>query len=310
MHTTYDYSDVVPAKINTEEPQLCQILYDEEYKNVMGILLAMMQNQEYSERALAITEKGIELLASHYTIWIYRFNILKQLNNDLFNELDWCEQIALDNEKNYQIWNYRQLIIKRILEITDESSSKKFDPHREFPIMEAMLDSDPKNHHVWSYRKWLVEQFDLYHDERELAFVEGAMNADLRNNSAWSHRFFLFFSRKLLTDKETIDKEIEYSKDAIKKSPQNPSTWNYLLGIHLRFNRDISNLEEFCKTFVDLVNDKVESSFALETLAKIYKDQQKYDDSIEIYDLLKDKFDPIRIKFWEYQKSTIQALKV
>lgn len=307
MTTTYDYSDIVPVKINTEEPQLCQILYDEEYKSVMGLLLAMMQGQEYSERALAITEKGIELLASHYTIWIYRFNILKSLNCDLFRELDWCEQIALDNEKNYQIWNYRQLIIKRILEITDEASSKKFDPHREFPIMEAMLDSDPKNHHVWSYRKWLVEQFDLYHDERELAFVDGVINADLRNNSAWSHRFFLFFSRKLVTDETTIDQEIEYAKQAIKKSPQNASSWNYLSGIYQRFNRDITNLEEFCRQFTGSDMQDVQSSFALEILAKIYKNQKKYTESIEVYDLL-NKFDPIRSNLWKYQKSTVSSM--
>lgn len=147
----YDYSDVAPVKINTEEPQLCQILYDDDYKKIMGILLALMQQQEYSERALYITELGIEQLASHYTIWIYRFNILKNLPNTNFNdELDWCEQIALDNEKNYQIWNYRQLIINHILE-----SGLKFEPYREYPIMEAMLDSDPKNHHVWSYRNGL-----------------------------------------------------------------------------------------------------------------------------------------------------------
>ena len=59
-----------------------------------------MKAEEYSERALHITELGINELASHYTIWIYRFNILKNLpNRNLYDELDWCEEIALDNEK-------------------------------------------------------------------------------------------------------------------------------------------------------------------------------------------------------------------
>ncbi|EGW30969.1 uncharacterized protein SPAPADRAFT_142820 [Spathaspora passalidarum NRRL Y-27907] len=297
---TYDYSDITPVKINTEEPQLCQILYDEEYKQVMGLLLALMQQEEYSERALALTEKGIDLLASHYTTWIYRFNILKHLNKDMLEELDWCEQVALDNEKNYQIWNYRQLIIGNCI---------KFDPHREYPIMKAMLDSDPKNHHVWSYRKWLVEKFDLYHDEKELEFIEKAITSDLRNNSAWSHRFFLKFSRKLLTDDETIENEIDYVKSAIAKSPQNPSTWNYLLGIFDKFDRDLPELEGFCLQFVDLKDDSVKSSFALETLAKIYKLQKKYDDSIKVYDLLKDKYDPIRSNYWKYEVSRVESLK-
>ena len=72
----YDYSDITPVDINTEEPQICQILYDEDYKQIMGILLSLMKAEEYSERALHITELGINELASHYTIWIYRFNIL------------------------------------------------------------------------------------------------------------------------------------------------------------------------------------------------------------------------------------------
>ncbi|RLV89686.1 Protein farnesyltransferase/geranylgeranyltransferase type-1 subunit alpha [Spathaspora sp. JA1] len=303
--SSYDYSDITPVKINTEEPQLCQILYDEEYKQVMGLLLALMQNQEYSERALALTESGIDLLASHYTIWIYRYQILKHLNKDMFEELDWCEQVALDNEKNYQIWNYRQLIIGRCI----EQNIKPFEPHREYPIMKAMLDADPKNHHVWSYRKWLVEKFDLYHDERELEFVETALKSDLRNNSAWSHRFFLYFSRKLLTDDETVDREIAYVKNAIIQSPQNPSSWNYLLGIFDKFDKEIGELQEFCLEFVDLENEMIQSSFALETLAKSYKSQGKYDEAVKLYDLLRDKYDPIRSNFWKYEASKIESLK-
>lgn len=301
----YDYSDVAPVKINTEEPQLCQILYDDDYKKIMGILLALMQQQEYSERALYITELGIEQLASHYTIWIYRFNILKNLPNTNFNdELDWCEQIALDNEKNYQIWNYRQLIINHILE-----SGLKFEPYREFPIMEAMLDSDPKNHHVWSYRKWLVEKFELYKSEKELEFIEKLIDQDLKNNSAWSHRFFLLFSRKHLTEDKTVDDELLFVKERIVKCPQNPSSWNYLLGMYERFDAPLRELEDFCLQLVDLDQGKVESSYALETLAKIYKSQEKYDDSIKVYKLLKDKYDPIRANFWEFQISKIQKIQ-
>ena len=47
-----------------------------------------------------------------------------------------------------------------------ELNNNDFDPYREFPILEAMLSSDPKNHHVWSYRKWLVDTFDLHNDSR------------------------------------------------------------------------------------------------------------------------------------------------
>ncbi|RCK63325.1 Protein farnesyltransferase/geranylgeranyltransferase type-1 subunit alpha [Candida viswanathii] len=299
---TYDYSDVTPVKINTEEPQLCQILYDDEYKHTMGILLALMQRTEYSARALHMTELGIEQLALHYTTWIYRFNILKNLpGTNLSEELDWCEQIALDNEKNYQIWNYRQLIINEILD-----SGAEFEAYREYPIMEAMLDSDPKNHHVWSYRKWLVEKFELFKSEKELGFIQRLIDEDLKNNSAWSHRFFLMFSRKHLTEEKTIGDEFVFVKERIVKCPQNPSSWNYLLGVYERFDKPLEELEEFCLQFVDLDTGKVESSYALETLGKIYKSQAKYDDSIKVYEQLKEKYDPIRANFWDYQIAKIQ----
>ena len=290
----YDFSDIIPVDLNSKEPQLCQILYDENYKSTMGLLLSLMQKKEYSPRALYLTELGIEQLASHYTTWIYRFNILQNLPNpNYYDELDWCEQIGLDNEKNYQIWNYRQLIINEILKqeiIGDVAEGKgKFQPHREFPILEAMLDSDPKNHHVWSYWKWLVERFDLFNDAKELLFVDQMIDADLLNNSAWSHRFFLKFAGKDATS-ELINGEVGYVKDKIRQCPQNASSWNYLLGIYDKYDMEISELEDFATEFVKLDTGKVKSSFAVELLSQINK-QNGNDEKASTYDkLLKDLF--------------------
>ncbi|KAK6459189.1 geranylgeranyltransferase type I alpha subunit [Scheffersomyces xylosifermentans] len=309
MATDYNFDDVETVKINEETPQLCQILYDDEYKHTIGILLGLLQIREYSERALYLTEKALELLASHYTIWIYRYDILVHLNKDLFEELDWCEQVALENEKNYQIWNYRQLIITRILATTDESSKKKFDPHREFPILQSMLESDPKNHHVWSYRMWLVKKFNLFKDDRENEFVNKCISADLWNNSAWSHRFFLKFSQEKDIPEETFATEKVYVQDYIIESPQNPSTWNYLTGIYKKYNKSIVDLEDFCLKFVDIekIDDPnyVKSSFAIELLAKIFVKQQKNEASIQLYDILGSKYDPIRSNYWDYEKKKL-----
>lgn len=303
---SFTYDDITPLALNENDPQLCRILYTDDYKQTMGILLALMHNQEYSERALAITELGIEMLASHYSTWIYRFNIIKALKKDLFEELDWIESVALENEKNYQIWNYRQLIIK------EQLKNDSYNFNREFPIISAMLHEDAKNHHVWSYRRWLVSEFDLFDNEKELDLINGLIDADIRNNSAWNHRFYLKFGKPDVSS-DTIDAELEYVKNAIKTSPQNESTWNYLLGIYQKFNIDLTTLEPFCKEFVDMailqtpeVADKeeidlIKSSFALEVLAKVYKN----DISTRIYDLLIEKYDPIRVNYWNYLKSTI-----
>jgi len=302
----FDFDDITPVKLNEEEPQLCQILYDNEYKETMGLLLALMQRDEHSERALWATEKGIELLASHYTIWNYRYNILVSLNKDLYEELDWCEQIALENEKNYQIWNYRQLIIENIL---SNDGDNRFNPHREFPIMNAMLQEDSKNHHVWSYRKWLVERFDLYNDEKELQFVDHYLEYDLRNNSAWTHRFFLKFGPQNV-DQDTITQEIELTKIKILECPQNPSSWNYLFGIYKKFNKDVSELYEFCLTFANVQESSdvemiISSTYALEMLATIYQRRKQPALAIKVYDLLSTTYDPIRANYWNYEKGKI-----
>lgn len=295
---SFSFEDVVPVSLNDSEPQVCQILYNEEYKLTMGILLALMKQGEYSERALYITEKGIELLASHYTIWVYRYRILRELKKDLIAELDWCEQIALEHEKNYQIWNYRQLIIGEIV-----SRGDKFEAHREYPIINAMLESDTKNHHVWSYRKWLVEKFELFDNVKETQFIDNCLLLDLRNNSAWTHRFFVKFGGKV--DDKVIGSELEYTKALIRQSPQNPSSWNYLIGIYEKFDRKFGDLKDFCLEFASL-DSTVTSSFALELLARIYVEQEKYDESIKVYGALAEKYDPIRRNYWKYQTQKVK----
>lgn len=301
----FSYDDIQPVTLNEEQPQLCQILYDDDYKYTMGTLLAMMAKNEYSHRALALSETALTLLASHYSIWIYRYDIVKFLNKDLIDELSWCETIALDNEKNYQIWNYRQLLINEIL-----NQKLDFNPYHEFPIIAAMLDSDSKNHHVWSYRKWLVEKFNLHSDSRELDLINEFIDADVRNNSAWSHRFFLKF--KNTTDTEVIDLEIEYTKSKIIISPQNASSWNYLRGIYDKYQLNYTNLTDFVNKFINLstitpdnINQSIKSIYALELLAQINQINEKYKDSVSIYKLLSSTYDPIRKNYWQYLISKI-----
>lgn len=295
----YSYDDVTPVPLKADQPQLCQILYLEQFETTMGTLLALMQAKEYSERALALTAVGIELLASHYSIWVYRYNIITKLDHDLYEELDFLESIALDNEKNYQIWNYRQLIIERVIK-----TKGLYDYHREFPIIEVMLLEDAKNHHVWTYKKWVVARFDLYKDPNENKMIDAILENDVRNNSAWNHRFFLKFSQDKLITSDVMDEELEYVKLQIKRSPQNESSWSYLRGIIRKCGLELKTLESFCREFVDTTGDMgndaeldlVKSSFALEILAEI----SDIKEAVKYYELLSERYDPIRKNYWAY----------
>lgn len=269
---------------------LCQILYSEEYKATMETLRHHLEEKIYTEEALGLTEKALELLASHYTTWQYRFAIVKHLGRSWFDELDWCELVALDNEKNYQIWNYRQLVIEEILALADAA---RFDHRREHPILTMMLQQDLKNHHVWTYRKWYVERFGLHDDAEEVAFLQALIDMDLRNNSAWTHRYFLKFSGAAAD----VEGEIDFVKKRIALCPQNPSTWNYLQGIYR--TRTLVELEDFCLQFGD-VEGEVKSTFAVELLAKIALEKGDKARGVELYGLLAQKYDPIRANYWQY----------
>lgn len=296
----HDYSDVQPVSLNEEHPQLCQILYDDEYRETMGRLLALFQAREYSQRALDLSKKGIALMASHYTLWMYRYQLLCHLDANLYDELDWCDEIALDHEKNYQIWNYRQLILELIVS-RGLLSDPRFEAtlyRREQPIISCMLESDSKNHHVWLYRKWLVARFHMHHDPAELAFVDKFLALDLHNNSAWLHRFFILFSdRDWLA--EEAESEIAHVQRSILTSPHNESAWNYLRGVYKRLGLDIGELRGFCEArgqcvyAIELLADMCESAGDLQQAAQHMRRMAS--------------IDRVRATYWEWRGSQLSV---
>lgn len=286
----------------TVEP--CKIMYSDEYISTMTALKDCLETKTYTEEALQITEDALGLLASHYTAWCFRLDVVKHLNRDLFEELDWCEEVALENEKNYQIWNYRQRVIELILENPETAS--RFQHKREYPIIKMMLSLDAKNHHVWLYRNWYVKKFNLFDDIEELSSVDSLINEDARNNSAWTHRFFLLFSNKTATA-VTFEREIEYAKEKIDLCPQNPSSWNYLHGIYRESKRSLTELKDFCKIYANLSKEVISSTFALEALAEIASIEKDDALAYEYYDLLQTKYDPIRSAYWKFLQQKLKA---
>lgn len=277
-------------------------MYSEEYLSTMSSLKQYLETKTYTEEALQVTEEALSLLASHYTAWCFRLDIIKHLGKDLFEELNWCEEVAIANEKNYQIWNYRQRVIELILE--DPALAAQFQVRRELPIFQMMISMDEKNHHVWLYRNWFVKRFKLYDDSGELEFVNKLIDKDARNNSAWTHKFFLLFSRNDASE-NIVAQELVFCKEKIALCPQNPSLWNYLLGIYASQERLLVELKDFCEQYANINDEEIQSSFALETLAKIAVKQNDVLLACCYYDLLLQKYDPIRASYWNYLSKKI-----
>ncbi|KAI9797034.1 MAG: CAAX geranylgeranyltransferase alpha subunit [Piccolia ochrophora] len=289
------WSDVIPIPQDDGGPDaLAAIAYTEEYSEAMSYLRAVMADNEFSERALALTEHIIGINPSHYTVWLYRAKILLELKKDLRAEIAWLNGVALRHQKNYQIWHHRQVLMDHL-----------DDPSGETDFIAQMFVEDAKNYHVWSYRQWLVRRFSLW--ASELPDVEDLLDEDIRNNSAWNHRYFIVFGQAVPVDDDIVDREISYAQSAIEMAPQNQSPWNYLRGVLRKTSRPLSTIQSFASSFADIAHpDAVRSSHALDVLADIYAEQGgREDEAVQALDLLAHRYDPIRANYWKYRKSLL-----
>jgi protein farnesyltransferase/geranylgeranyltransferase type-1 subunit alpha len=287
-----------------------------------------MAVQEHSPRILSLTAHIIDMNPAHYTVWLYRAKTLFALNSDLYAELDWVNEVALENQKNYQIWHHRQLLIDSIYSTISSDRSKILGLARsEIAFLTQMFDRDSKNYHVWSYRQYLVRKLSLFSsqcsDPSELESVEILLRKDVRNNSAWSQRFFLVFSdpgTSTLGCKATvpdpavpssiIDRELQFAQAAVWEAPQNQSPWNYIRGVLRKGNRQLSSIEAFATKFVILgvegEDEEIKSSHALDFLADTWAEKRETAKADKALRLLGDKYDPIRKNYWEWRRAALK----
>lgn len=303
-----EWEDVIPIPQNDGGPSpLAAIAYTEEYSEAMSYLRAVMADNEKSERVLELTQDIIQMNPAHYTIWLYRASIVFETKRDLLQELEWLNPISLKYLKNYQIWHHRQTIMAHIETL----------PPNELSFLSQMFAKDVKNYHVWSYRQWLVRHFSLW--DSELPFVESLLKVDVRNNSAWNHRWYIIFGRNVDPTKGTreevdaatvepalIERELEYTKDAIRLAPQNQSPWLYLRGVLRKKGKGFAELKGFAEEFADVDReDEVRSSHALDFLADLYAEQKAQERAGMALELLARRYDPIRRNYWNYRRNLL-----
>ncbi|KAK6585819.1 hypothetical protein PZA11_000876 [Diplocarpon coronariae] len=274
-----DWDDVVPLAQDDGAGALAAIAYTDEYAEAMGYLRAVMAGQEHSPRVLRLTEHIISLNAAHYTVWLYRASTLFALGRPVEEELQWVNGVALENQKNYQIWHHRQLLIDHLYPtMAADAAALQALAESEIAFLTRMLAEDSKNYHVWSYRQYLVRKLDLFRPT-ELASIETLLRQDVRNNSAWSHRFFV-----------------------------NPSAWNYLRGVLRKGNRRLRSQECFAGEFAKIPAEgaeEVKSSHALDFLADVWSEMGEVAKADRALVLLGDKYDQIRKNYWEWRRSLL-----
>lgn len=78
----------------------------------MGYFRAIVHKNEISKRAFELTTEVIENNPGNYTAWYYRRKLIDELKLPLEEEIKFLNCIALDLEKNYQIWHHRRCIME------------------------------------------------------------------------------------------------------------------------------------------------------------------------------------------------------
>ncbi|MCJ1377391.1 CAAX geranylgeranyltransferase alpha subunit [Xylographa soralifera] len=296
---TAAWVDIIPIPQDDGGPNaLATIAYTDEYSEAMSYLRAVMAKDEKSERVLGLTDHIISMNPAHYTVWLYRADVLQALNHDPAEELEWLNKISLKHLKNYQIWHHRQTIMSQFSTL----------PPLELSFLSRMLAKDAKNYHVWSYRQWLVAHFSLWPtspSSTELTFVEQLLLVDLRNNSAWNHRWFVVFGNPEHTSvtNETSQREIDFAMSKIREAPQNQSPWNYLKGVLRKSGLGMRALGGFAEEFAG-GEGEVRSSYALDFLAEMWSQggEEEKRKAEKALSLLADTYDPIRKNYWDYRK--------
>lgn len=283
-----------------------------------------MAKKEHSPRCLRLTEDIIAMNPAHYTVWLYRFSIVQAMKIPIPEEIQWLNQVSLENLKNYQIWHHRRLLMDYYhpeVESKPEEIARLAKSEQEF--LAQILAEDTKNYHVWSYRQYLVPKLGLF-GESEVRAAAALIDEDVRNNSAWSHRFFTVFSDPAHTtpgslstehDPEVpadiVDREVGYAQDKIVLAPQNQSPWNYLRGVLVKGGRKTGSVEGFVRQFVrDVgVDDKEEvtSTHALELLAETYAEKGDNDKADLCLRRLGEKWDRIRLGYWEWKRQMLKS---
>ncbi|CAG8552390.1 5775_t:CDS:2 [Diversispora eburnea] len=196
--------------------------------------------------------------------------------------LSLTEKIIKHNPAHYTIWHYRQQIL-------------------------FSLEKDLYNELDFITDQWIIKTYNLW--DKELAFIDKLLDDDVRNNSAWNQRYFVIFFNPNEPTEELLAQEVQYGINKILLAPNNISPWNYVKGIIAKSKeQDISVLEGLCK---ELEKQNIISYHALGCLVDIYESRAKRGSiedknlGIKTCELLAEKRDNIRQKYWEYRKQVL-----
>lgn len=285
-----EWNDIPPVPQFSDQVKILKIKYSKRERKIMDIFRGVLQSKELSVRVYKLTTLVIEEFPSNYTAWVLRRECINKVKEiDPREELAWLDNQMVENQKNYQIWHHRKLLIELL---NDASHEKK--------VLDAVFQSEPKNFHAWSHRIWMIRRFNNV--EGEFDFIEYMLMNDIKNSSVWNYRFFLIlFINNNKINKDIIEKEINYAIEKIKLYPVNEAPYCYIRGFITKFGHKYNEFE-FVKNKLEKIVEMIKNnSYGLMLLLDYYeeeKNEQKFNETI---DKLVE-IDYIRKKYYGWRK--------
>ena len=279
-----------------------RIAYTDEFVDVFNYFRAVLKANEISERALELSESAALLNPANYTVWFYRRLLIRELNEDLRDELSFITEVINENPKNYQVWQHRKCIVDAIGDASDE-----------LEFTRSILKKDSKNYHAWQYRQYIIKQYNMWNGE--LDYINELLKTDVKNNSAWNQRYFYFNNTAdLSTDVNLIRKEIAFCQEKINLIVDNESVWNYVRGLFKQNSQCIDEFAKFCLQLNSTLKEDEKSPLLLAFLVYYYEEkmnasnkkqaeQEYFKNAMQLIDDLSIKHDVIRKKYWNFIKA-------
>lgn len=207
-----EYADV--QRVPISPPEILSLSPTAKFTEIFGLLYAMNEAEEFTQRAHRLTTETIKLNATNPTAWMYRRRIARALSTTRpsiwQSELAFTALLLRNSRKNYQAWEYRRHCVEQADSFQSESQ-----------FVDVVLELDPKNYHAWAHRTWLVHH-GILHGQLECS--AWYIQSDVRNNSAWNFRW-------LVTSKVGRELEVDFACKMISLAPRNESPWNYLIAL-------------------------------------------------------------------------------
>uniref|UniRef100_A0ACD5XV16 Uncharacterized protein n=1 Tax=Avena sativa TaxID=4498 RepID=A0ACD5XV16_AVESA len=201
--------------------------------------IQVLQNHHtstYTEEALGLSFKLLEINPEAYTAWNYRKLALQHNLKDLSdpeaikssvdNELRVVEAALRANPKSYGAWYHRKWLLNQKLTPVDSK--------REFGLLDKLLKVDARNFHGWNYRRFLAK-FTGVAEEDELKYTMVKICDNFSNYSAWHNRSILLSnlliqqSKGFESKQKIFKEEFDLVTQALFTDPSDQSGWFYHL---------------------------------------------------------------------------------